>query len=62
MIDLAERLDEADATDDTAAMIRSTYADLDPVVPEVIRADFAAVRAQLVAEANGEARRRPTSP
>lgn len=54
MIDLAERLDDADETDDTAAMIRSTYADLDPVVPIVIRPDFDAVRAQLVAEANGE--------
>ncbi len=54
MIDLAERLDGADATDDTAAMIRSTYADLDPVVPVVIRPDFDAVRALLVAEADGE--------
>ena len=54
MIDLAERLDGADETDDTAAMIRSTYADLDPVVPVVIRPDFDAVRELLVAEADGE--------
>ena len=54
MIDLSQRLEEADETDDTAAMIRSAYADLDPVVPLVIRPDFDAVRELLVAEADGE--------
>jgi hypothetical protein len=53
MIDLAERLDGADATDDTALMIRETYADLADVVPEEIRADFEAVRQLLVDQADG---------
>jgi hypothetical protein len=53
MIDLAERLDGADETDDTAAMIRETYADLADVVPDDIRADFDAVRALLVDQADG---------
>ena len=48
MIDLAERLEQADENDDTATMIRSTYADLDAVVPDEIRADFDAVRQLLV--------------
>ncbi len=53
MIDLAERLDGADATDDTALMIRATYAELSDVVPEEIRADFDAVRQLLVDQADG---------
>ena len=53
MIELAERLDGADATDDTAAMIRESYADLADVVPDDIRADFEAVRALLVDQAEG---------
>lgn len=55
MIDLADRLDRADETDDPAAMIRSTYADLNSVVPDEIRSDFEAVRALLVAQAEGVA-------
>jgi hypothetical protein len=55
MIDLAERLDEADETDDTAAIIREAYADLADVVPDEIRADFEAVRAVLVEQADGTA-------
>ena len=55
MNDLAERLDGADETDDTSAMIRSAYADLDAAVPDEIRADFEAVRALLVAQAEGVA-------
>lgn len=48
MIDLAERLEQTDDNDDTATIIRSTYADLDAVVPDEIRADFDAVRQLLV--------------
>jgi hypothetical protein len=48
MIELAERLEEADDNDDTATLIRSTYADLAEVVPDEIRADFEAVRQLLV--------------
>jgi hypothetical protein len=48
MIELAERLEEADNDDDTATLIRSTYADLADVVPDEIRADFEAVRQLLV--------------
>jgi hypothetical protein len=55
MIDLAERLDGADETDDTAAMIRESYADLAEVVPDDIREDFEAVRALLVDQAEGTA-------
>jgi hypothetical protein len=55
MIDLAERLDGADETDDTALMIRETYADLADVVPEEVRTDFEAVRQLLVDQADGAA-------
>jgi hypothetical protein len=48
MIDLADRLEDADADDDTAAMIRTAYADLAELVPAEIAADFEAVRALLV--------------
>lgn len=53
MIDLGERLAEADDTDDLATLIRSTYADLADVVPDEIRADFEAVRQLLVDQADG---------
>ncbi|MGH9133089.1 MAG: hypothetical protein ACRDZZ_04070 [Ilumatobacteraceae bacterium] len=62
MIELAERLEDAEPeTDDIAAMIRSAYADLADVVPDAIRADFEAVRRLLVdqVDVGGPA---PTSP
>jgi hypothetical protein len=54
MIDLAERLEQTEATDDAAAMIRSTYAELAEIVPDEIREDFGAVRRLLVDEIDGE--------
>ena len=53
MVDLAERVEGADESDDTAAMIRSAYADLADAVPDEIRADFEAVRELLVAQTDG---------
>lgn len=53
MIDLSERLESADESDDTAVMIRSTYADLDDVVPAEIRSDFEAIRRTLVDQSVG---------
>jgi hypothetical protein len=52
MIELGERLEQADDDDDIATMIRSTYADLADVVPDEIRADFEAVRQLLVDRAD----------
>jgi hypothetical protein len=62
MIDLGERLDEADETDDTERMIREAYADLADVVPDEIRADFEAVRQLLVDQADGTATTSTSSP
>jgi hypothetical protein len=60
MIELGERLAQADDDDDIATIIRSSYADLADVVPDEIRADFEAVRRLLVDRA--EATATTTSP
>jgi hypothetical protein len=62
MIDLGERLDEAEDTDDIATLIRSTYAELADVVPDEIRADFEAVRQLLVDQADGTAATSTSAP
>ncbi len=62
MIDLTERLERADETEDTAAMIRAAYADLADVVPDEIRADFEAVRQLLVGQIDSPGASTTTSP